>query len=121
MEEVIVTDGRYPPEAYAFLHEALSAAVKEAHGEPMPAQRHVTGQQICQAIRKLALERWGMLASAVLEKWNIRSTIDFGEMVYLLIEHNFMKKTEEDGIEDFRDVFSFDEALRPDDEFELKE
>jgi len=124
MEEVIRADGRYPPEAYAFLHEGLARAVKAAHGEEAaePAgQRHVTGRQLCLAMRDLAVERWGLLAPTVLARWNIRSTIDFGNMVYLLIRHSFMKRTEGDSIEDFRDVFDFATAFDASGQFELKE
>ena len=54
-----------------------------------------------------------MLAGAVLRKWNVRSTLDFGNMVYLLVENGLMHKTAEDSLEDFRDVFDFDEAFGP--------
>ena len=123
LEQIVREDGRYPMEAYAFLHDGLNAAVKQAFGESGEAgrPRHVTGRQLCIALRDLALQRWGMLARTVLKKWNIHSTMDFGNMVYLLIEHGLMKKTEEDSIEDFRDVFSFDEAFDADSRFELKE
>ncbi|HAU38578.1 MAG TPA: hypothetical protein DCX07_12785 [Phycisphaerales bacterium] len=123
IEQIIREDGRYPPEAYAFLNEGLARAVKEVHGESSapPGQRHVTGQQICKALRELAVERWGMLARTVLAKWNIRETIDFGSMVYLLIEHGPMRKTDQDSIEDFRNVYTFDEAFKAPDKFELKE
>jgi len=124
MEDVIRQDGRYPPEAFAFLHEGLSKAVAGAHGDK-PAneagQRHVTGQQLCFALRDLAVERWGMLAKAVLSKWNIRETLDFGNMVYLLVDNRFMRKTPEDSLEDFRAVFDFDEAFCGRWNFELKE
>ena len=123
MEDVIRSDGRYPLEAYAFLHDGLTTAVRKTYG-PEPAegvQQHVSGQDLCGSLRDLALERWGMLARTVLRKWNIRETIDFGNMVYLLIEHDFMKKTDEDSLEDFRDVFDFDEAFAAGGEFELKE
>ena len=123
MEQVILEDGRYPPEAFAFLHDGLAKAVKDVHGEKAApeGQRHVTGRELCLAMRDLAIERWGLLAPTVLKKWNIRETIDFGNMVYLLIEHNFMRKTEEDSIEDFRDVFEFSQAFADYRTFELKE
>ncbi len=121
MEQVIRGDGRYPMEAYAFLHEALNEAVKKCHGEAGLGPKHVTGRQLCEALRDLALDRWGMMARTVLAKWNIRETLDFGNMVYLLVEYGFMKKTEEDSIEDFRNVFSFNEAFSGSGEFELKE
>lgn len=122
MDELIRSDGRYPPAAYAFLHEGLARAVKAAHGGEVTegAQSHVSGQQLCFALRDLAIERWGMLARPVLERWNIRATLDFGNMVYLLIHHEYMRKTDEDSLEDFRDVFDFDKAFDTHDHFELK-
>lgn len=123
MEEVIRADGRYPMEAFAFLHEGLTKAVQRVHGSsPRKAgQSHVSGQDLCCALRDLAIEKYGALARTVLARWNIRESFDFGRMVYLLIEHDFMKKTEEDSIEDFRDVYDFDQAFEVSDEFELKE
>lgn len=127
MDEVIREDGRYPGEAFDFLHDGLSRAVKDSHGEAAVAPGtestacHVSGQELCLALREQALERWGMLARTVLNHWNIRGTIDFGNMVYLLIQHKFMRKTDTDSLEDFRDVYDFDEALDAEDDFELSE
>ena len=123
MEQVIREDGRYPQEAFQFLHEALAAAVKEIYGEDVEAggPMHVSGEKLCHALRDLAIQKWGLLARTVLAKWNIRSTMDVGNMVYLLVQHDFMKKSEEDSIEHFRDVFDFDEAFKIGGEFELKE
>ena len=128
MEDVIREDGRYPPQAYAFLHEGIKRAVRDvcgeeavAHGQVTGQQYHVTGQQMCHGLRELALERWGMLARCVLERWNIHATIDFGNMVYLLIRYGFWRKTDEDSCDDFRDVFDFREAFDIPSEFELKE
>ena len=119
MEEVIRGDGRYPLEAFAFLHDALSRAVNEVYGEDASEPhdpesinaRHVSGMQLCHSMRDLAIERWGRLARPVLAKWNIHATIDLGNMVYLLVNNSFMRKTDEDSVEDFRDVYSFDDAF----------
>ena len=125
MEDVIREDGRYPVEAFAFLHDGLRNAVREAHGDQAegaePGQRHVTGSQLCLALRDLALQRWGLLARPVLARWGVGATIDFGNMVYLLIEHKYMKRTEDDSVEDFRDVYTFEEAFDVAYEFEVKE
>ncbi|MFA6132880.1 MAG: Minf_1886 family protein [Phycisphaerae bacterium] len=129
--EVIKADGRYPPEAFAFLlNEGLPRAVREVYGTDAAAAKsdltsprehhHVSGKQLCLSLRDQALEKWGLLAPTVLESWNIRATLDFGNMVYLLIKHNLMQKTAEDRIDDFRDVFDFNEAFKPTDDHELK-
>ena len=123
MEQLILEDGRYPPEAYGFLHEGLGMAVHQVHGGQtgLPEQRHVTGRQLCLVLRDLALERWGQLAPAVLGKWNIRNTLDFGNMVYLLADAGYMKVSETDSIDDFRDVYGFQEVFGGEGEFDLKE
>lgn len=107
-EKVIREDGRYHPDAFAFLHDAMSRAVSEIHGDKAQPGGHVTGQQLCMSLRDLAIERWGMMAPAVLRKWGVTGSIDFGNMVYLLIENRLMRKTDEDSVEDFRNVFNLD-------------
>ncbi len=123
MQQVIADDGRYPPEAFAFLHDGLNRAVHEVYHDKAGGeqQHHVSGQQLCRSLRDLAVERWGMLAKAVLNKWNIRESLDFGNMVYLLIDNNYMRKTDEDRLDDFRDVYDFDKAFDNYEAFELKE
>jgi uncharacterized repeat protein (TIGR04138 family) len=127
--DIIRADGRYPVEAFVLLlNEGWPRALRQAYGdEPAPepaagkAPRHVSGRQICLALRDLAIERWGLMAETVLKHWNVHQTIDFGNMVYLLIQHEVMHKTEEDSLEDFRDVYSFHEAFGSPYPFELKE
>lgn len=112
LEREIRRDGRYPPEAFEFLHHGLELATKRRHGdEPGPQQRHVTGQELCEALRVLAIERWGPLALEVLRRWNIRTTRDFGEMVYLMIRLRMMGKQESDDISDFDNVYDFRQAF----------
>jgi len=124
-ELIIRRDGRYPVEAFMFLQEGMARAVKATYGEKYASRpgvdRHVTGRQVCLSLRDLALERWGFLARNVLAHWRIRATVDFGHMVYLMIEHGLMHKTDEDSLDDFRNVYTFDDAFAPQDCFELKE
>ncbi|MCK4340210.1 MAG: hypothetical protein KAY37_00620 [Phycisphaerae bacterium] len=111
-ERVVRRDGRYAPESFEFLHRGLEAATHFKHGEPAGRRpRHVTGQELCWALRALALQRWGPLAREVLRRWNIHSTRDFGEMVYLMIELGLMGKRNADEITDFDDVYDFEEAF----------
>jgi uncharacterized repeat protein (TIGR04138 family) len=108
--------GAYPPEAYDFVQQGLSYTVQHIHGRgPKPrASRHVTGQQLCEGIRIFALNQYGMLAGTVLRHWNITSTLDFGRIVFALIEAGHMQRTDEDTIEDFRNVFDFRTAFEAD-------
>ena len=105
--------GAYPPEAYDFVQQGLSYTVQHIHGRNAKPRgnRHVSGQQLCEGIRQYALNQYGMLAATVLRLWNIQSTLDFGRIVFALIEAGQMQKTDEDTIEDFRNVYEFKAAL----------
>ncbi len=122
LEAIIRDDGRYPIDAFKFLHDGLDRAVRRRHGQTTPGKgHHVTGEEICLALRDLAIKRWGLLAPTVLTKWNIHATIDFGEMVYLMIDRGVWNKTPEDSVEDFRDIYDFHTAFGGAADFELKE
>ena len=121
-QEVILADARYPLAAYAFLRDGMERADHNSPSEPQPGEpHHLTGEQCCIALRDLAIERWGKLARTVLTRWNIHGTIDFGNMVYLLIKHEFMAKTDQDSLADFRDVYDFAEAFAAGEEFRMTE
>ncbi|MCK5114325.1 MAG: hypothetical protein KAR11_06135 [Phycisphaerae bacterium] len=121
IDKIIADDGRYKIEAFGFLHEGLARAAKDAYGDQKVPSGHVSGQQLCQGIRDLAVERWGMMAPVVLQKWGVNESIDFGNMVYLLIKHGFMRKTDEDSVEDFRNVFNLDKDFDISEKIRLKE
>jgi len=89
--------------------DAPRPAEKDHSAEP---QRHVTGQDLCEAIRLFALEQFGYLSKTVLGDWGIHSTGDFGEIVFSLIRIGQMHKTASDRREDFDDVYDFDVAFR---------
>ena len=117
--QVLKNDPRYKIEAYQFVREALSFA-QEVMGmgvaESVPggegqAERHLTGQQLCEASRQYALDQYGLMAKKVLESWGIKGTEDFGEIVYNLIEVDLMKKSDNDRREDFDGVFDFETGL----------
>lgn len=73
--------------------------------------RHVSGAELCWALRDLALQRWGMLARTVLSSWDIHTTQDFGRIVFGFIDHGLMQKQPADTLDDFDAVFTFDQAF----------
>jgi len=122
LAEVLARDPRYPIQAYAFVLEALESTKNDkkksqmrtrTRGKGSKAQsRHVTGRELCEGARRLALDHYGLMAISVLALWNIRSTSDIGEIVYNLIASGDLEKTPTDSRSDFDNVFSFEEALR---------
>ena len=104
-------DRRYAPEAYLFLHEGLMRTLKNVQ-EKEKKPRQITGAELSAGLREYALDQYGPLAMTVLGRWGLRTTRDFGEIVFLLLEAGLLGKTEEDKIEDFDDLFDFDAAFR---------
>jgi uncharacterized repeat protein (TIGR04138 family) len=47
----------------------------------------------------------------VLEHWGVKSTEDFGNIVFNLVENRVLSKTEDDSIDEFRDGYDFGEAF----------
>lgn len=101
---------RYHPDAYFFLREALDHTVK-LRKRQLGESGHVTGAQLCDGIRNLALQSFGPMVPTVFEYWGIRKTDDFGEMVWKLIELGVFGKTDADSKDDFNAVFSFHDAF----------
>ena len=141
--QLLARDPRYTLEAYLFVLEALSFAqetlgmgnepaleelepMRSGEAEPAArsrqrggkrrrqAERHVSGQQLCEAARLYGLQQYGYLAPKVLATWGVKSTADFGEIVFNMIEIGQMRKTRGDKREDFHDVFEFGEAFSRD-------
>ena len=52
--------------------------------------------ELCEAVRKLALRQYGLLAGTVLAHWGVRSTSDIGDIVYNLIAAGDLEKTDGD-------------------------
>ena len=113
--ELLQQDQRYHIEAYQFVREALAYAqeILKMPSEGSEGEQHITGQQLCEAIRQYALEQYGFMAKTVLNSWGVHVTGDFGEIVYNLIRIKHMKRSKTDRREDFDDCFDFATAFEP--------
>ncbi len=121
IEEIAKEDGRYSPEALKFVFEGLGATIRrivQAEGEH-PDPRHITGKEFAEGLGQLSLERWGRLGRMVLNHWGIRTTRDFGEIVFLMIKNEWMTSQETDAIEDFDNVFDFETVFEKQFNFEM--
>lgn len=110
--------GPFPREAFQFVRDGLAHTVEMLHGEGQAGDdsdesKHVSGQQLCLGLRDYAIDRYGRMARLVLENWGLRSTDDFGRIVFAMVAVGLMRKTDEDSIDDFRAVYDFDEAFDP--------
>ena len=114
--ELLKKDHRFSLESYRFVNDALTYAqnvmklgkkeVSEPAGEVAPEEEdHVTGQDLCVAVCKFALEQYGYMAKLVLHNLGIRKTGDIGDIVYNMIDIGCLRRAENDRREDFDNVF----------------
>ncbi len=116
VDEILQHDKRYDRDSYYFVREGLDYTLKmlKKHHHPHAAQRHVSGQELLEGLRRFALDQFGPMTKTVLDYWGVHRCEDFGEIVFNMVEKGILGKTEQDSREDFRGGFDFDEAfVRP--------
>jgi len=106
IEEVLEGDPRYKLQAYLFINAALRFLQ-----ENMEEKRHVSGEELLEGIRGYALKQYGPLSREVFHCWGVKNCRDFGEIVFNLVEHGLLGKTEQDSREDFAGGYDFKEAF----------
>jgi uncharacterized repeat protein (TIGR04138 family) len=126
LADLVERDSRYAYEAYEFVFAALSHTQKMLGRSPTKeeeaeARYHVSGRELVEGVRDLALREFGLMARVVFRMWGVNRTGDFGEIVFNLVEEHLMSKTEQDTREDFQDIFDLDQALVQDYRIELDE
>lgn len=103
---VLEKDPRYKLEAYLFLLAALDFTRRMTKKE-----KHVTGQELLEGIKQLAIKNFGMMSKTVFESWGVKTTDDFGEIVFNLVDAKLLSKTEEDKKKDFHQVYDFEDVF----------
>lgn len=106
IQELAGRRGVFRPDAYFFVLEALEVAAAER-----PEPGHVTGEDLLQGVRRLGEERYGVMAPDVFRAWGVRGTLDFGRIVFHLVEAGLLHKRESDSLRDFIDKFDFEHAF----------
>ncbi len=91
-------DGRFSPMAFYYVNDVVASTVKWLKsGEMTPRDIsgsrgegdenfHISGQELLEGFRRVSLERWGMMARQVLERWGVYRTEDVGEIVFMMVE-----------------------------------
>jgi uncharacterized repeat protein (TIGR04138 family) len=106
VEKIVEKDPRYKVAAYAFVMLALNYTLSK-----LDKQRHVTGRELLEGIRKFGLAQYGPMTKTVFDYWGVRTTRDFGDMVFNLVENKLLGKTEEDKLEDFDNAYDFEDEF----------
>mgnify|MGYP003341360796 CR=1 FL=1 len=108
-QQASLTQPKYHPAAREFVDHALRIAQKKFVKSSDDA--HVSGRQLLEGIRELAVKEFGMMTIPVFRHWGITTTEDFGRIVWDLVEQGVMRRTEQDQLSDFSGVYNFEEAF----------
>jgi uncharacterized repeat protein (TIGR04138 family) len=109
VESIRLRDNRYQPDAFQFVREALDYRVTRLEN-----RRHISGRELIEGVRHLALERYVPMARSVLNHWGINVGEDVGNIVFHLVDAGVMSKTDQDSMADFTGVIRFDEQFESD-------
>lgn len=115
VEKIVSFNPQYKADAYEFVMQALLFTQKKINREG-----HVTGKELLEGIKEFGLNQYGALTKTVLNHWGVKSTEDFGKIVFNMIEKGLMGKKDEDSLEDFKNVYDFDTAFDTKNNLELK-
>lgn len=102
IEELAERKGRYRPEAYFWILRALEYTRRH-----LRRPGHVSGQELVEGTRLLALDEYGPMAYSVFQFWRLSSTEDFGRIVFDLVEEGLLSRQEQDRLEDFAGGYDF--------------
>lgn len=102
MDRIRVREPRFDEHAFLFVLSALEFAQAR-----QTERRHLSGRELAEACRDLALERYGVLARLVLEHWGVTATADFGDIVFALVDLGLLLAQPTDSRDDFVGIFDF--------------
>jgi uncharacterized repeat protein (TIGR04138 family) len=111
LREIVRDDPRYDLDAYLFLRDALDLAVRLYNKPAEGVSRHVSGRELLEAVRQHALLEYGPMTLRVFHSWGVRKTDDFGDIVFNMVEHGVLGKTDEDKKDDFRGCYDFTDVF----------
>lgn len=111
LDSIVAGDPRYARDAYIFLRDALDFTTKQQKKIKGTTVRHVAGPELLEGVRLYAMKEFGPMVVTVFGYWGIHRTEDIGHMVFNLIDAGIFGKTDEDSIEDFKNVYDFEEAF----------
>ncbi|GAB4244929.1 MAG: hypothetical protein OHK005_10040 [Candidatus Methylacidiphilales bacterium] len=111
VSEIVERDARYDARAYAFVRDGLDYTIKMLKRSQSGTSRHVSGAELLEGLRKFTLSEFGPMGKLVLNEWGIHACEDFGNIVFSLVNHGVLGKSEADRPDDFSPGFSFDDAF----------
>ena len=106
MDRIRLRESRFHERGYLFVLAAL-----EFRQAGLTERRHLSGRELAESVRDLALERFGVLARLVLSHWGITSSAHIGDVVFALVDAGLLMALPSDSREDFVDAVDFEHVF----------
>ena len=103
IEALAESKQRFRAEAYFWVLRALEYTRRHFH-----RPGHVSGQELLEGTRLLALEEYGPMALSVFQHWGLTSSADFGRIVFDLVDEGLLSTEDQDTPEDFARGYDFE-------------
>jgi len=107
IRELAEREGRYNEKAYVFVLLAVERVIESLSGPP----RHITGSELLEGIVDYGRDEFGPMAKEVFNFWGIEKSVDFGRIVFSLVDAGLLLKTDRDSLEDFREKLDFEKIF----------
>lgn len=108
---ILETEKRFQPGAYFLVRETLDFTVDRLSKETNGDKRHVSGRELLYGFRDYLIQEYGPMSATLLEDWGITKCRHVGEIVFLFIENGVFGKQDSDTLDDFDEVFTFEDAF----------
>ncbi len=106
MDQIRLREQRFDERAYLFVLASLEYCQTR-----LTERRHITGPELANACREVAMQRFGVMARLVLDHWGVKSTSDIGDIVFTLVDLGLLISQPQDSRDDFLGVFDFAESF----------
>jgi uncharacterized repeat protein (TIGR04138 family) len=111
IQKILDKDSRFSPEAYTFINDAVVYTVSKINAEKDRKERHISGLELLEGIKDFAVSQFGPMAYEVLSSWGLNDSMSIGYVVFNMVDHQLLGKSDNDSIADFDNSFNLKEQL----------
>ena len=99
-------DALFNPVSYPFVYQGLQFCSQAFPDSDLCAK------VICEGLRLYTFQEFGRLSHHVLTEWGLHSSLDFGKIIFSLIDKKILDADENDKLENFRDIYHFIDTFK---------
>ena len=113
VEMMVEEDGRYPYEAYDFVNAAVKFSIDRiiAAESGNGIRRHINAVELLDGMVEFAQQQFGPLAWEVLRNWHLTAAKDIGKVVFNMVNHRLLSRSDRDTESDFNIPYDLEGKL----------